>query len=266
MNAINNNGSSEDLNKRSLQETVLAEIKTGNTRMIPKWHFVLKAALIAVGLIIVLVILLYLASFMFFILNKSGAWLLPVFGLRGVSAFMASFPWLLTLAGFVFVVLLEMLLRHYSFAYKKPLLYSMLGIVFIVTGASVIILHTSFHEGLYLRAQTGSLPFVGQLYNNYDTEQGQESDVHVGMIREMTEDGFRIDNPRGGTVSIIITSQTSFPYGIDFQSGDRVIVLGGWNDNIVQAYGIRRIDDVNTVRLPLQNRGWCRPLIPATLR
>lgn len=263
---ISNNGSNDGPDKRSLQETVLAEIKTGNTRMIPKWHFVLKAALAAVGLIIVLVVLLYLASFIFFILNKTGIWLLPAFGMRGISAFLSSLPWILLIAGSIFLILLEIMVRHYSFAYRKPLLYSLLGIVVVITGVSVVILQTSFHEGLYIRARIGSLPVIGQLYKSYEAERGQASDVHIGMISEITDDGFRIESPQGGTVSIIINSQTSFPQGIDFQSGDRVIILGDWDDNTVQAYGIRRIDDGSTVRFPLQNRGWCRPLVPATSR
>ncbi len=266
MNTINNNRSNEGPNKRSLQEAVLAEIKAGNTRMTPRWHFVLKAALAAAGFIIVLVMLLYLASFIFFILNKTGVWLLPVFGLRGISAFLASLPWILLVAGFIFLVLLEIMVRHYSFAYRKPLLYSLLGIVVIVTSASIVILQTSFHEGLYVRAHTGSLPIIGQLYSSYEAEQGQGSNVHIGMIREMTEDGFKIESPQGGTVLIAITSQTSFPYGIDFQNGDRIIVLGDWDDNIIHAFGIRRIDNGNIARPLLQNRGWCRPLVPIMSR
>lgn len=238
---------------------VLEKIKAGKARMIPRWHFVLQAALAAVGFIIVALASLYLVSFIFFMLNKTGIWFLPAFGFRGIGTFLTSLPWLLIAAGIVFIILLEILVRHYSFGYRKPLLYSLLGIVIFVAVASALVSRTSFHEGLYKRAHMGRLPVFGKLYRGYESQRNRGA--HTGVVTEITNDGFQMENLEGNILSIVVTPETSFPLGLDFQKGDRVLVLGDLDGNTVQAFGIRRIDE-NMRRYHIQNRGWYRPSMP----
>lgn len=242
----------EQSQKKSLQNIILEKIKNNKARMRPKWYFILSAALIAAGLILATLALLYLASFILFILRQTGIWFLPTFGLRGIGALLISFPWLLVLVGIVFVILLEALVRRYSFAWRKPLLYSLLGIIIFVTFASLIVSKTSLHEGLFKRARRGELPFAGSLYRGYGMPKTK--DIHVGMIAEITSDGFKMETPRGEVLTIIVTSKTSFPLGTDFQKNDRVVVLGERNDGTVKATGIRRIDSLMRQRPPLPMR------------
>ncbi len=249
----------EESQKKSLQKIILEKIRSGKAKMRPKWHFVLKAALIVAGLIIVTLALLYLVSFVLFVLRQTGVWFLPAFGLRGIGTFLISLPWLLVLVGIVFIILLEALVRHYSFAYRKPLLYSLLGIIIFVTVASIVVARTSFHEGLFMRARMEKLPVAGQLYRDFGMPKNK--DAHIGTITEITNDGFRIETPRGETLTIIVTSETRFPSGIDFQKDDRVVVLGQRDDGTVKALGIRRIDEMMEQH-SLRNRGWYRPIIP----
>lgn len=253
------NGLNEESNKKSIKEIVLEKIKAGKIRMIPRWHFVLRAALLAVGFVIFLLSSLYIVSLILFILRKTGIWLLPIFGIRGIGVFFTSIPWLLVILGVVFIIILELLVRHYSFGYRKPLLYSVVGIIFFVAGVSVFLLNTQFHEGLYKRAHIGRLPIVGQLYRNY--ESMRNNNAHIGTITEITDNGFGIENPRGEILSIIVTSETSFPLGLDFQKGDRVLVLGDRDDDTVNALGIQRIDD-GMMPHHRQNSGWYRPPMP----
>lgn len=244
-------------NKKSIKDMVLEKINAGKTRMIPRWYFILRAALALVGLVIFLLSSLYIMSFILFILRKTGIWFLPVFGIRGVGVFLASIPWLLVITGATFIILLEALVRHYSFGYRKPLLYSVAGIIIFVAAASVFVLGTSFHEGLYKRAHMGGLPIIGQLYRDY--ESIWNNNAYVGVISELTSDGFKMENMRGETLSVIVTSETSFPSGLDFQKGDRAIVLGNRDEDTVKAIGVRRIDDNMMPRHGRQNNGWHSP-------
>lgn len=246
----------EELQKKSIKETVLEKIKAGQARMIPRWHFVLRAALAAVGLVIFFLSSLYIASFILFILRKTGIWFLPDFGIRGVGIFLLSIPWLLVIAGIIFIIILEVLVRRYSFGYRKPLLYSIFGIIVFTAIASVFVLGTPFHEGLYELAHMGRLPVIGQLYRDY--ELGRNNNAHIGVIGEITGNGFKMENPRGEILSVVVTSETSFPSGLDFQKGDRVLVLGSRDDDTVKALGIRRLDD-DMAPGHRQNSGWYRP-------
>jgi len=251
----------EEPQKKSLQNLILEKIKTGQTKMRPKWHFVLKTSLWAAGVIIGALALLYVVSFILFILRQTGVWFLPTFGLRGIMVFLTSAPWLLILLGIVFIILLEILVRHYSFGWKKPLLYSLLGIIGFVVLASFLVSKTSFHENLFMRARQGGLPYAGQFYRDFGMPRGEHA--QIGVITEITDEGFKMETQRGEALTIIVGSQTSFPLGLDFQKGDRVVVMGEREDHTIKALGIRRIDDMmpgNMMRqrIPRQG-GWFMP-------
>ncbi len=246
-----------------LRKKILDKIKVGQAKMRPKWHFVLKTLLLAAGVIIGALALLYIASFILFSLRQTGVWFLPSFGLRGIMIFLISMPKLLIILGIVFIILLEVLVRRYSFGWRKPLLYSLLGIIGFVILASFIVSKTSFHEGLFMRARQGGLPYAGQFYRDFGMPRGEHA--QIGVITEITDEGFKMETPRGEPLTIIIDPQTSFPLGIDFQKGDRVVVMGERDDRAVKAAGIRRIDDTTPdnmmrERIPRQG-GWFMPMM-----
>ncbi len=249
-NAVNNS-----TERKSIRDAVLAKIRTGQAKMRPRWHFVLKALLVFFGLVIGFLTLLYLTSFTVFMLRQSGVWFIPIFGFRGVMMLFASLPWLLILAGISFVILLEILVRRYSFAYRKPLLYSLLGIIAFTVLANSVVARTGFHEKFFMRAREGKLPIAGGWYRDFGLAKSQN--VHPGTVIEITEDGFRMENRRGETLTVIISPETRFPLGIDFQKGDQVVVLGERDNDHIGALGIRRVDSES--HRPFKRPGWPKP-------
>src|SRR3990167_8644737 len=131
-----------------IKAKILAAIESGKVTMRPRWHFVLQATLVICGLVIVLLALLFLTSFIIFSLRNTGVWFAPSFGYRGIGVFLTSLPWLLIGLTVIFVVLLEILVKKYSFAYRQPLLYSALALVLIVTIGGVAIAQTPFNRGV----------------------------------------------------------------------------------------------------------------------
>lgn len=254
---------SDKQNKKSIKEQIVEAIKDGRIKMRPKWHFILKTALIFTGIVMVILALLYLASFVIFILRQTGVWFLPTFGFRGIFVFLFSLPWLLILLGIFFVLILEFFVRRYSFAYKKPVLYSILVLFAFVFITSFIISRTAFHRNFFMAAREGSLPIAGQFYRGYGMPPGKS--FHVGTITEITDDGFQIETPTSEILSIMVTSETSFPMGVDFQTSDRVVVLGDREDYVVKALGVRRIDGMGMAENMMRerrrgrDRGWFIP-------
>lgn len=260
MDKNKSNAQKERSETRSVRDTVLEKIKDGKTRMRPRWYFILQTALVAVGAVILFIALLYVASFIHFVLYRNGVWFITVFGWRGVEIFLVSLPWVFILSSVIFIFLLETLVNHFSFGYRKPLLYSLLVIIVVVMTSSIVISQTSLHEDLNKRAWTGELPVVGQLYRDYDRQQNRN--VHIGAIGEITEYGFNMKDRQGGTLTVIVTPETSFPLGLDFQKGDYVVVLGELDNGTttVQAFGIRTVNDDLRMRngVPIR-RGWFKP-------
>ncbi len=234
----------EDIHKekigRTVQEQVLETIRRGELAMRPKWHFVLRGILMALGGIILSLLLLYLASFILFAINKSGVIFVPAFGGNGWYSFFWSLPWLLIFLTVLFIAILEILVRKYSFGYRQPLLYSALGIIGIGTFAAYGIAATPFHQSLFDFAEKYEVPFARDFYRGYGAPEIH--DVHLGRIASTTENGFTIIGRRG-TLEVVITPNTRFPYGLDFVEGDMVVVFGEIDDRIITAVGIRTAPD-----------------------
>lgn len=231
----------EETAKQTLREAVLGTIKSGGARMLPRWRFALKTALALVGVFLLTLALLSSLSFGLFILRHTGLWFVPVFGFRGVRALLFSFPWLLVAVGIALIILLETILRRFAFAYRKPLIVSLAGILVFAGIASALISRSHLHERLFLRNRQGRPPFTGEFYRGYGLSS--QRNVHIGRVATSTPEGFLMENPLGETLSIVITPKTRFPLGADFETRDHVVVLGDREDGTVQAFGVRRIDD-----------------------
>ena len=245
---------------KSIHDEVLTKIKSGTVFMRPRWHFVLKTILAFLGFVLLLLLLLYLASFVVFILYQSGVWFVPAFGFYGMFVALRSLPWLLIFVGILFVGALEILVRRYSFAYRKPLLYSLLGVVGFVMLATVAVAKTGIHEGFFLRAREDRLPLAGKLYRGYGLQK--DKNIQPGVIKEIIDEGFTMENKEGKMITVTIDSDTRFPLGMDFEKGDKVVVLGeddGKGDaEKIKAHGIRRIDKK---KIKMRHKGWFRPFL-----
>jgi len=96
-----------------MTENVLGAIKSGEAKMRPRWHFVMRAALIMIGGIIVFLFTVYLVSFLCISFGKRA------FGLRrrwfrGWRSFFISFPWILFIFSVIFAVILGILVKRYA--------------------------------------------------------------------------------------------------------------------------------------------------------
>jgi hypothetical protein len=226
---------------KSIKDTVLAQIKSGQASMKPRWHFVLKAVLTALGVFIVASALLYLVSFILFMLRQTGIFFVPSFGFKGVGVFLLSLPWFLILISIAFFVVLEILVKRYSFTYKKPLFYSLIGIIIFVTAGSLIVSQAGVHKGLSKYAQERGLPVAGRLYQGYDSKKIK--DIHIGTVDEVTDNGFTMTSRRGETLIIVISDNTRFPTATSSEKGDKVVVMGKRDADVIKADGIRQVND-----------------------
>jgi hypothetical protein len=227
--------------KKTIHEKMLESIKAGEVTMRPKWHFVLRGILLGFGAVLILFTLLYIISFIIFVLHQNGTWFAPAFGFRGLGILLFSLPWILILLAGIFIVVLEILVRRYSVAYRRPLLYSALGVIGIVLIGGFIIAQTSLHPRFFMNAREGRLPVAGGLYRGFGMQR--ISDAHPGIIVELNEEGFTMADPREDILTVIITPETQFPLGTNFTVHDRVLVIGKRASSTVTASGIRKIDD-----------------------
>ncbi len=231
----------EQKEEKSIIDNVISQIKSGDTKMKPKWHFVLKTTLFAISTIFVSITLLYIVSLVIFILRKTGVIFVPLFGLKGLSVFMLSLPWILIILGIAFVIVLEILIKHYSFTYRRPLLYSLLGIVIIMSVGGVLVFKARIHDSLLKYAEDTKIPMIKSFYREYGLQK--LNNVYIGNIKEMFIDGFIMNDSHNEDVVVIITKNTTLPLNTDLEEGDDVVVLGELNGEVIEALGVRMLNE-----------------------
>lgn len=224
-----------------LRSSVLADIQSGKAKMHGRSYFVVHAALLGLGVIVLVLGLLYAVSLAIFMLKQTGAWFAPTFGWRGFVIFLTAVPWLLVVVTLVFVLLLEGLLQSYRFAYRRPILYSLLAILAVTVFGGFGLAHTRLHQVLYNRAfNHGFMPVAGQVYRGCCDERPPT--LLPGTVTAELHTGFLLMTPEGRLVEVVVTSTTRLPRGAMLTVGDSVIVIGSAWEAGVLADGVRLME------------------------
>ncbi len=225
----------------SISDKVFNKIKKEQIKMRPKIYFILRAVLVASMTLLVAFFVLFLVSFILFNLRASGAWFLPRFGFPAIGIFLKSLPWLLILIAIILIVVLETLVKRFSFAYRRPILYSVLAIIIFAFLGSFAISRTHLHPDFFWKAQGRKLPMMGGFYRGFGMPR--LGDVHCGIVSDMMDNGFYLETAKGEILTIVATSTIRSPLGPVIKKDDRVIVLGKRDDGTVRAFGVRKVDE-----------------------
>jgi hypothetical protein len=183
----------------SLKDNVLGAITEGNATMRPRWQFIIEGIAVGFAMLILFLLAIYLLSFIVFTLRQTGLWFAPALGFQGIGIFFRGAPWILFFSALLLLGFLEFLIRRYAFAYRRPLLYSLLGTIFLVSLCGYAAL--PFHKPLFIAAHRNALPVAGPLYRMY--LEPDLSGVHRGIVVTSTPDGFIIQDASGATSSIL---------------------------------------------------------------
>lgn len=225
--------------QNNLQAKILNAIKKGEVIMRPRWHFVLKTILGVLGGVIVSLVLVYLISLIIFGLRETGILFAPGFGFRGVIVFLQSLPWLLILLVGVFLIVLELLVQKYSFAYRRPLLYSAFAILAVVIVTGWVLTRTPLHGAIMYRIERFHVPVVGQVYR--DIREPVFRNAEVGKIIFINPHGFDIENPKQEIIIVTVTPATRILRQVQLETNDYVMVIGNRIGNQIEALGVREI-------------------------
>lgn len=250
---MNNESITNETKEQStLVQNILETIKKDEVQMRPKWHFILNVSLLVVGTILAALTLLYLVSFIVFTLRQNGSWFVPSFGLQGWETLFTSLPWILIIGAIIFVAIIGMLVRKYSFAYGRPLLYSALGIIIFAGVGGFLIALTPLHSDLLLQAEEEHLPIAGGMYRQFS--HNHPSNVVMGRVIEIIPSGFSIRDQEYEILMVQVTPRTILP-----QQGVRleevVVVLGDREGNIIKAFGVQPLGTPYGMRpMPYRHR------------
>lgn len=225
--------------EKAIHDSIFEAIASGKVKMRSKWYFTLRTTLMIIGSFIIGIFLIYIAGFIIFILRQSGALLAPEIGFTGWYIFFRSLPWLLILLSLVFILVLVVFVHHYSFVYQRPLLYSLLGILIVVTATSYFIAFTPFNSSITSMLDYGNAPLFGVYYGGYG--QGEITDVHRGEIVLLASNGFILQGLRGETSTVLFEPGTATNSIDTLKPGDLVVVFGDRDPNgFIEAMAVEK--------------------------
>ncbi len=223
--------------EQAIQKNVFEAIESGRVKMRSKWYFALQTILAVVGGVILGLFLIYIIGFFLFLLRQSGLLYAPGMGVSGWYIFFRSLPWLLIVLSLIFLLVLVILVNHFAFSYQRPLLYSLLGILIVLTAASFVVAVTPV--GSYL-PDYNNPPILSGYYSSYDA--GDISDVHRGEIITMASNGFILEGLSGETSTVLLSSGLATDTILNVKTGDLVVVFGVRDPNgYIEASAIDKI-------------------------
>lgn len=141
--------------------------KLKNLKMRPKWHFIIKSALIIALFVLIFLLILFITTLLLFYLRRFGIF----FG-----------PYLLILffLAILFVIIAEMLVNHYALAYRKPVIYSLIIIVFFVMALGFLLDLARFHE----RIERRNLPMIRRIYKMPSPRAPMHENFRIEIIND----------------------------------------------------------------------------------
>ncbi len=225
----------ENENQEQIKGGILTHIRSGAVTMRPKWHFILHTALISTGTLLLIFGILYLTSFILFLTDASGISLAPHFGPPGWFSFFRSLPWLLIFLSLLFVIILELLVQHYTFAYRIPLLISIFCIILLAFFGGIFF--APLHRGLFRAARHGIMNAGGGFYQSFSLNRNRE--IYRGTVSNLGTSNFILEDFEGETSTIILPPPMSVQMNPHLIPGDEVVVFGNSSGTTVQAKAIR---------------------------
>jgi len=221
-------------------DEIIDTIKSGGTKMRPRWYFVARALLVAIVAILLFSIILFVATFIIFALQENGGFFATNFGPGGWSVFLQSLPWSLLLLSLALILTLWILLRRYPVIYHQPFLYMLLILIVVISLACLFVSASVIHGGIFRYVSRNQVPMVTGVY---EFETAPAGGVYRGQIMTMVPGGFILGNALGQTSTVLMTSEASSELN-DVDSGDYIILFGhGVATATIEASGLEKIVD-----------------------
>lgn len=228
----------------SSKHTVLEAITKGEVTPRSRRYFVIKKLILISGVVIFALLSVFFGSFIIFSLRQNGGWFAPQLG-----TIIASIPWLFVITVMIFLVLLNLLLHHYRFAYRRPLVYTitLVSLGFLISTA--LLARLRVHEYIMEHARVNATPVIQPLYVEHRGLPHPET-ITLGMVTTTEETGVEIISPNREFFQVRLTPKTQRGQTAELRPGQVILVFGKKRGNVIIAEGIKRIRSEDGVPLP----------------
>lgn len=135
-------------------------IATNQIKMIPRWQFVLRTSLLSIVGFLVLLFIVYALSLFVFLIRRDAP---PTNAMHDILFNLNVMPVVIVLFSIVGIVLIEILTKKYTFAYRVPSIVLFLIIITFVSAVSTFVDRIMFHDHMhkmFLNNKMDTLDFI----------------------------------------------------------------------------------------------------------
>jgi hypothetical protein len=179
--------------EQHIQDTVLQKIREGAIRARPKSYFAMRLTATIFVAVCALIISIFVMSFVLFSLGESGEQFLLGFGYSGILTFLSLFPWMLVGIDIGVVIILEWLVKGFRFGYRISFLMIFIYLFAVSAILAVVVTFTPVHQALLEKADEGSLPVIGELYEHI-RDPHTDKGVFRGTVTSVHGDQITLDH------------------------------------------------------------------------
>jgi len=233
----------DHLSPNHIKESVLLKIAQEKLVMQPRHFFVFRWISFLLVALFVLVLSVLTISFAAYSIHESGEVFLLGFGARGWYTFFSLFPWLLVLFTFAGIIILEMLARGFTTAYRVPVLYLFAGFVVLCALLGWSVAQTPFHDVLSEYAEKNNHPFLNGWYERLSLPNEEYGEFR-GTVVSIEKEYFMVSHNDGdsdeddGLRKVVPLKGTRV---IDIKVGDELYIAGELEDGVIYSYGIGKL-------------------------
>jgi hypothetical protein len=228
--------------KLNIQEKVLNKIRMDELTMRPRLYFTLKVVASVLLSLLVLTISVFLFNFIIFGIHESGGDSLLSFGSRGFWLFLQVFPWWILVVDAGLIVLLQLLLRQFSFGYKSPVLFLLGGLLVATLFVGFVVERTTTFND-FLRGQADLKHLPGPFNDLYERagdapSPGNTCRCTITAIEGNTIYADDIDLATTTRLVIQVPPNNANVTTAGLTVGEKVFIAGDRDGNTIEAFGI----------------------------
>jgi hypothetical protein len=235
---------------KSIKETILEKIKNEKLEQRPKLYFTLKIVLLAVLSLAILAITIFIFNFIFFSIRLNSQDELLGFGPRGVLAFLWFFPWSWFILDLIFIAFLQSLLRKFQFGYRVPVVYLLGGLILVTLLVAYVFDRGShLNERILIRAEGHHLPPPFEMvYHGARRPVSPRNGICRCTVVDIFQNQMVVADNRFGTTTlfnVILPENNPRATSTSLQKGDTVFIAGELKDGVIQAFGVKKVQDID---------------------
>lgn len=228
----------------NIHNTILQKIEEGAIRQKPKWYFVMLTLGVVLGGITLLLILLYLVSFVALVFRERMFFEALSFGPSAVFAIMHTLPLLLLVLVITVFLLLHVLVRYFAFGYMKPVLVTF-GSGFALTLFVFVLILVMDKDSRI--ARIGEYEHIPGARAFHDQFRNRTPLMGVrGTVTKVESDHITVRTATDtDDVTVTVTADTRTDKST-YQVGDQIMVLAEKLEQSLHAVAIRILNEIGT--------------------